>query len=58
MRLIEAMYIALRAVGTHRLRSTLTMLGLIIEVSAVILFVAVGNRVQRRSMRVSSRWPV
>jgi putative ABC transport system permease protein len=43
----EAVLIALRAVGAHRLRSALTMLGLVIGVSAVILLVAVGNGVQK-----------
>ena len=43
----EAVVIALRAVGAHRLRSALTMLGLVIGVSAVILLVAVGNGVQK-----------
>jgi putative ABC transport system permease protein len=46
MSLREAVLIALRAVGAHRLRSALTMLGLIIGVSAVILLTAVGNGVQ------------
>jgi putative ABC transport system permease protein len=39
--------IALRAVRAHRLRSTLTMLGLIIGVSAVILLIAIGDGVQK-----------
>jgi putative ABC transport system permease protein len=47
MRLWEAVHIALRAVAAHRLRSALTMLGLIIGVSAVILLVAVGDGVQK-----------
>ncbi|MBV8995798.1 MAG: ABC transporter permease [Pseudonocardiales bacterium] len=47
MGLAEAVHIALRAVRAHRLRSALTMLGLIIGVSAVILLVAVGNGVQK-----------
>jgi putative ABC transport system permease protein len=47
MTLREAVLIALRAVGAHRLRSALTMLGLIIGVSAVILLTAVGNGVQK-----------
>ena len=47
MSIREALLIALRAVGAHRLRSALTMLGLIIGVSAVILLVAVGNGVQK-----------
>ena len=38
--------IALRALRAHRLRSTLTMLGLIIGVSAVILLIACGQGVQ------------
>jgi putative ABC transport system permease protein len=47
MTLWEAVHIALRAVRAHRLRSALTMLGLIIGVSAVILLVAVGDGVQK-----------
>jgi putative ABC transport system permease protein len=47
MTLREAVSIALRAVGAHRLRSALTMLGIIIGVSAVILLTAVGNGVQK-----------
>lgn len=46
MRLSEALVIALRALRAHRLRSTLTMLGLIIGVSAVILLAACGQGVQ------------
>ncbi|HWR49291.1 MAG TPA: ABC transporter permease [Pseudonocardiaceae bacterium] len=47
MKLREALLIALRGVRAHRLRSALTMLGLIIGVSAVILLVAVGDGVQK-----------
>jgi putative ABC transport system permease protein len=47
MRLWEAVFIALRAVRAHRLRSALTMLGLIIGISAVILLVAIGDGVQK-----------
>ncbi len=47
MSLREALLIALRGVRAHRLRSALTMLGLIIGVSAVILLVAIGNGVQK-----------
>jgi putative ABC transport system permease protein len=47
MNLREALLIALRAVSAHRLRSALTMLGLIIGVSSVILLVAVGDGVQK-----------
>jgi putative ABC transport system permease protein len=46
MRLTEALLIALRALRAHRLRSTLTMLGLIIGVSAVVLLSACGQGVQ------------
>jgi putative ABC transport system permease protein len=47
MRFREAVFIALRAVRAHRLRSALTMLGLIIGISAVILLVAIGDGVQK-----------
>ncbi len=46
MNLWEALRIALRGLRTHRLRSALTMLGIIIGVAAVILLVAIGNGVQ------------
>jgi putative ABC transport system permease protein len=46
MRLTEALLIALRALRAHRLRSMLTMLGLIIGVSAVVLLSACGQGVQ------------
>jgi putative ABC transport system permease protein len=47
MGLREALRIALRGLRANRLRSALTMLGIIIGVSAVILLVAIGNGVQR-----------
>ncbi|MGH3849869.1 MAG: ABC transporter permease, partial [Pseudonocardiaceae bacterium] len=47
MSLREAFLIALRGVRAHRLRSALTMLGLIIGISAVIFLVAIGNGVQK-----------
>ncbi len=47
MGLREAVRIALRALRANRLRSALTMLGIIIGVSAVILLVAIGNGVQK-----------
>jgi putative ABC transport system permease protein len=46
MRLGEALLIALRALRAYRLRSMLTMMGLIIGVSAVILLTACGQGVQ------------
>ena len=47
MKLVDAVRIALRAMRSHRLRSSLTMLGLAIGVGAVILLVALGNGAQR-----------
>jgi putative ABC transport system permease protein len=47
MSLREASLIALRGLRAHRLRSALTMLGLIIGVAAVILLVACGQGVQK-----------
>jgi putative ABC transport system permease protein len=44
--LIESFRIAFRAVLANKVRSVLTMLGVIIGVSAVILLVAIGNGVQ------------
>jgi putative ABC transport system permease protein len=46
MALREALLLALRGVSAHRLRSVLTMLGLIIGVSAVIVLFACGQGVQ------------
>lgn len=46
MSLLEAVRSALVALWTHRLRTVLTMLGIIIGVAAVIFLVAVGNGVQ------------
>jgi putative ABC transport system permease protein len=46
MNLWEAARIALQALRVNRLRSALTMLGIVIGVAAVILLVAIGNGVQ------------
>ncbi|MGH3832673.1 MAG: ABC transporter permease [Pseudonocardiaceae bacterium] len=46
MNLREAVRIALRGLRANRLRSLLTMLGIVIGVSSVILLVAIGNGVQ------------
>ncbi|MGH3766236.1 MAG: ABC transporter permease [Pseudonocardiaceae bacterium] len=46
MNLREAVRIALRGLRANRLRSGLTMLGIIIGVASVILLVALGNGVQ------------
>ena len=43
MTLVETLRFALRGVAANKLRSALTMLGILIGVAAVILLVAVGN---------------
>ncbi|MFI5495949.1 ABC transporter permease [Actinoplanes sp. NPDC051859] len=43
MNFVEIIRFALRGVGANKLRSALTMLGILIGVAAVILLVAVGN---------------
>ena len=43
MKLVEALALAVSGLSANRLRSALTMLGILIGVSAVILLVAVGN---------------
>ena len=47
MNLGEAARIAARGLRTTKLRSVLTMLGIIIGVAAVIVLVAFGNGLQR-----------
>src|SRR5262245_47012507 len=43
MKLVEALALAISGLSANRLRSALTMLGILIGVAAVILLVAVGN---------------
>ncbi len=47
MNLVESFRIALRALNANKVRSALTMLGVIIGVAAVILLVAIGSGVQQ-----------
>ena len=47
MKFIESFRIALRALNANKVRSALTMLGVIIGVAAVILLVAIGTGVQQ-----------
>jgi putative ABC transport system permease protein len=58
MKLLAAMRIALRALRVNRLRSALTMLGIIIGVGAVIAMVAVGSgateRIQEQIQAIGS----
>ena len=46
MNFVESFRIALRALNANKVRSALTMLGVIIGVAAVILLVAIGTGVQ------------
>jgi putative ABC transport system permease protein len=46
--LLESFRIALRALGANKVRSALTMLGVIIGVAAVILLVSIGTGVQNQ----------
>jgi putative ABC transport system permease protein len=46
MNLLQSLSVALRALATNKLRSGLTMLGIIIGISAVITLVSVGQGVQ------------
>jgi putative ABC transport system permease protein len=43
---VEALRIALRTLGANRVRSALTMLGVVVGVAAVILLVSIGNGVK------------
>ena len=47
MLILETMRVALQAIRAHKLRSLLTMLGIVIGVSAVIAMVALGEGAQR-----------
>ncbi len=47
MNYVESFRIALKALGANKVRSALTMLGVIIGVAAVILLVAIGTGVQQ-----------
>lgn len=47
MNLLESFRIALKALNANKVRSALTMLGVIIGVAAVILLVAIGSGVQQ-----------
>ncbi len=48
MNLVESFRIALRALNANKVRSALTMLGVIIGVAAVILLVSIGTGVQNQ----------
>ena len=48
MNLVESFRIAIRALNANKVRSALTMLGVIIGVAAVILLVSIGTGVQKQ----------
>ncbi|HEX4359417.1 MAG TPA: ABC transporter permease, partial [Pseudonocardia sp.] len=48
MNVAEAFQVAIRGLRANRLRSLLTMLGILIGVAAVILLVALGNGTSAR----------
>jgi len=48
MRFLGILRIALTALGRHRMRSALTMLGIVIGVGAVIALVSIGQGAQAR----------
>ncbi len=48
MNLVESFRIAIRALSANKVRSVLTMLGVIIGVAAVILLVSIGTGVQEQ----------
>ncbi len=50
-RFMEAFYMALLAMASHRLRTLLTMLGIIIGIASVVSVVALGNGTQQRILR-------
>ena len=47
MKVIEAIRIAMRALAANKLRSILTMLGIIIGVGAVIALMSIGRGVEK-----------
>ena len=48
MRLVNSTLAALRAIRVNKLRSALTMLGIVLGVSSVIVMMAVGGGASRR----------
>ena len=52
----DSVRIALRGIGANKLRSSLTVLGILIGVGAVIVLVAVGTGRRRPSSTASTRW--
>ena len=57
MSLLMILRVALKALGRNKMRTALTMLGMIIGVSAVITMVALGTGAQSWRSRRRSRPP-
>jgi len=55
MRLFMILRVALKALNRNKMRTALTMLGMIIGVAAVIAMVALGKGASRRSRTRSNR---
>jgi len=55
-RLREAFRMSLLAMNAHRLRTFLTMLGIIIGIASVVSVVALGAGLARRICKTSARW--
>lgn len=53
---VEAFRMSVQAVLAHKMRSLLTMLGIIIGIASVVSVVALGNGSQKKSSKTSVRW--
>lgn len=52
---VEAFRMSVQAVLAHKMRSLLTMLGIIIGIASVVSVVALGNGSQKKSLKTSVR---
>ena len=53
---MEAFKMSVQAIMAHKMRSLLTMLGIIIGIASVVSVVALGNGSQQKSWKTSTRW--
>ncbi len=51
----EALNMSINAIIAHKLRSLLTMLGIIIGIASVVCVVALGNGSQQKCCKISTR---
>ncbi len=56
MNILESIRTAWKSIFANKLRSSLTMLGIIIGVSAVVLLVALGNGFQKSMQQLLKIW--